>query len=207
MIDASKSWATNQWVGYSIRNIGQALGSQINSNTSNTISYSLNGSTGHSVVFNAGDQYQIHKVLRGLDSAGAGKGDVVTGNPLKNQSFTRPAPGWPNQLQEPTFTWNNRNATTGACLGFTSNVPFQKLNRDFFNLGCGFAADTTPQAVRDALPASINGVQYNGTFVYPHPLVTAAPAPTPSATRGPSTTSRKKAKKAKKKKRWPKIGE
>jgi hypothetical protein len=86
--------------------------------------------------------------------------------------------------------------------------PTTKLNVDFFNLGAGFPADSTPSQVSSRYKAALNGVDYVGTFVYPHPLVTATSTPTPSTTpRFERHLLKKEAKKAKKKRSWPKKGE
>ena len=45
---------------------------------------------------------------------------------------------------------------------------------DYFNLGGGFPADSTPRQVSSTYKAALNGVDYVGPFVYPHPLVTGA---------------------------------
>ena len=213
MTDGVQNWTPDMWAGYSIHNVESRRGSFIKSNTSTTITYERCGQSGPAteIVFNVGDHYQIRRVLRALDSAGAGKGDLISISGSNPINTALGIPYWPRCVHEPCITWNNKNTTTGQELEWRNFIPWitkgNTVGADYLALGGGFPANSTPQAVRDALPASVNGVQYSGTFVYPHPLVTAAPAPTPSATRGPSTTSRKKAKKAKKKKRWPKIGE
>ena len=87
--------------------------------------------------------------------------------------------------------------------GANSSQSTTKPSLDYYNLGAGFPANTTPSAVSSTYTAELNGVDYVGTFIYPHPLVTAAPAPTPSGT--PSfprhlKENKTKAKKAKKEK-------
>jgi hypothetical protein len=213
--DSTKNWAPNQWVGYSVTNYNpvytsDGIGSYITSNTSNTITYSYYSAPDaqQHMIFNAGDPYKIHRVLIMMDQNGRGKTDLISGFGRYINTTTGMA-SWPHSALEPCYSWNNVYAPNRDALGFhaVERQPTTKLNVDYFNLGAGFPDDSTPPAVSKRYTAALNGVDYTGTFVYPHPLVTAAPAPTPSATRGPSTTSRKKAKKAKKKKRWPKIGQ
>jgi hypothetical protein len=92
--------------------------------------------------------------------------------------------------------------------GVRRGQPTTKLNVDFFNLGAGFSADSTPSQVSSRYTAALNGVDYVGTFVYPHPLVSGAPTPTPSATPSSSQDSpqRKENKGKKGKKKKPKKG-
>ena len=94
------------------------------------------------------------------------------------------------------------------CTVFTCNSaqPTTKLGLDYFNLGADFAWDTTPSEVSARYKAALNGVDYVGPFVYPHPLVSGggSPTPTPSATRafpGHLTKKKKKRKNSKKNER------
>ena len=66
------NWQTNQWRGYSIRNVTQGTASSINSNTSNTIRPDGNPQ-GPSMTFNSGDSFEIRKVNIMLDQPGRGK--------------------------------------------------------------------------------------------------------------------------------------
>ena len=201
--DSTKNWAVNQWVGYSIKNtnLTNAYGSYVISNTSNTITYHYyNGADtgGRYLIFNQGDRYEIHRVLIMMDQNGRGKTDLITGVPPINKTTGRAS--WPHSALEPCYSWNNVHAPTGSAMRFNAPAqqPTTKENVDFFNLGIDFPADTTPAAVSSRYKAALNGVDYTGTFVYPHPLVTAAPTPTPSAT--PSSQQhlqKKEAKKAK----------
>ena len=177
--DSTKNWTPNQWVGYSIKNTNPAsasypLGSYIIFNTSNTIAYAYNGATnGGHLRFHAGDTYEIHRVLVMMDQNGRGKGDQVVGtpNPINLRTGT---PWWTHQALEPCFSWNNVHTSTGHIYGFGSGSPTLIANRDYYNLGGGFPANSTPSAVSSTYTAALNGVDYVGTFVYPHPL-TALP--------------------------------
>jgi hypothetical protein len=204
--DSTKSWTTNQWTGYSIKNTNPAsaaygLGSYIISNTSNTIIYFYYSGTDTSahLIFNAGDTYEIHRVLTMMDQNGRGKGDQVRDVPQPiNATAGRRL--WTHEALEPCYSWNNIYTPSGHALGFGSSSPTTIANRDYYNLGGGFAADSTPSAVSSTYTAALNGVDYVGPFVYPHPLVTATPTPTPSATPRSQQHFEKKAKKLKKRK-------
>jgi hypothetical protein len=89
--------------------------------------------------------------------------------------------------------------------GARRGQPTTKLNVDFFNLGAGFPADSTPSQVSSRYTAALNGVDYVGTFVYPHPLVSGNQQ-SPSATGSPSNNSQKN-KKLKREKPARKINE
>jgi len=187
LVDSSKSWTTNQWVGYSVRNANPNAapykkGSYITANAATTITYVYYGDTdrGPSLVFNAGDTYEIHKVLTVLDQPGRGKGDLVTRTfpPVNTATRTQ---HWTHELAEPSFSWNNVYTPTNAAWGYGTRSPTLLQGRDYYNLGAGFPANTTPPAVSSTYTAALNGVDYVGPFVYPHPLVTGAPIPTPSA--------------------------
>jgi hypothetical protein len=112
-----------------------------------------------------------------MDQNGRGKGDLVTVadgthpiNAVNGTPFSHAA-------IEPCYWWNNVHLATGHALGFDTHVgqPTTKAGIDYFNLGRGFPADSTPLAVSTRYTAALNGVAYTGTFVYPHPLVTAQP--------------------------------
>lgn len=184
--DSTKNWTPNQWAGYSIKATNTnsncyGLGSYIISNTSNTITYrSYNGpDVKFHLIFNNGDAYEIHRVLIQLDQNGRGKGDLITGRP-RPINTTKGKASWNHAALEPCYSWNNVYTPNGNALGFGAGraQPTTKLDVDFFNLGAGLPVDSTPPQVSSRYKAALNGVDYTGTFVYPHPLVTAAPTPT-----------------------------
>jgi hypothetical protein len=181
LIDTTKNWnnGSNQWKFYSVRNTNPAsasygLGSYIISNTATTITFANWAGAGH-LIFNAGDTYEIHRVLVMMDQNGRGKTDLITGDPPINT--TTRTPSYAGSVLEPCYSWNNVYAPTGQVLGLKGDIkqPTTKEGIDYFNLGNGIPADTTPSAVYYRYNAALNGVQYTGTFVYPHPLVTAQP--------------------------------
>ncbi len=82
-----------------------------------------------------------------LDQPGRGKGSLLS-------NFTPTPTGWPTQIAEPTYAWNNR--VNGTVSNVRSNVPSYIVEgRDFVNL---------------AKP------NYT-SFVYPHPLVSPSTPP------------------------------
>lgn len=176
--DSTKQWTVNQWAGYSIKSTSPGspsytLGSFVISNTTTTITYYYYAAadTGAHLTFNAGDTYQIHRVLTMMDQNGRGKGDQVTGatQPINTVTGT---PYWTHEALEPCFSWNNVHSATNHIYGFTTNPnqPTTKLGVDYFNLGAGFPANTTPAEVSSRYTAALNGVNYTGTYTYPHPL-------------------------------------
>jgi len=188
VVDTTKHWTANQWVGFSVRSpnfkngapspLGNVLGtgSQVIHNTSNTIYYSpyTGGDRGPKLLFPSGTPYQIMKPLSAVDQAGRGKGNLITGGTTWTNSVTG-GPDWPHQALEPIFFWNNiytpKNQVQGA---FSKQLSVQP-GRDFYNLtgansNGSFAANSTPSQVSTKYSAALNGVQYTGPYIYPHPL-------------------------------------
>ena len=73
------------------------------SRAQNTITYTDNGGYQgpQTLVFCAGDTFEIRKVNHALDQPGRGGGSLITGDPP-----VRPV-GWNNQVTEPCYSWNN----------------------------------------------------------------------------------------------------
>src|SRR4029077_19099038 len=93
-------------------------------------------------------------------------------------------PFWTHEALEPCYSWNNIHSPSKHVYGFHVNPvqPTTKLGLDYFNLGGGFPLDTTPSNVSSTYVAALNGVDYTGTYSYPHPLVAPPPSATPNAT-------------------------
>ena len=120
------------------------------------------------------------KLLTGC-TGGSG---AVTGGTAVNMAYVTAtqAQTWPHQALEPCFSWNNvyhaspspsplPGATpSGTQYGMNSgDHPTTILGIDFFNLGAR-GWDTTPSQVSSKYTAALNGVNYVGTYIYPHPL-------------------------------------
>ena len=124
-----------------------------------------------------------------------GKGGPIMGARKPPINARNGTSSWPQQALEPCYSWNNIYTPNGHAMGYgvRRGQPTTKLNVDFFNLGAGFPADSTPSQVSSRYTAALNGVDYVGTFVYPHPLVSGNQR-SPSATGGPSNNSQKNEK-------------
>ena len=142
------NWTTNQWAGYTIRRTSNKCKSKsitfawIQSNTSNTISYTNNGGySTPSLAFCAGDTLEIRKIDHALDEPGRGGGSLITGDPP-----VRP-PGWNDQVTEPCYSWNNGLARFSA-------GPGVRANEHFFNNTPmpGYTPYTYPHPLTKGLP-------------------------------------------------------
>ena len=208
--DSSKNWAVNQLAGYSFTNTNPAsanykLGSYIKSNTVNTITFAgMTGAGASTWNMAVGDTYQIHRLLRLMDGSGVGKTDLLDSTKRPPVNITTGGQSYAHSQLEPIITW--KNTYGNAELVMATKTPHCVEGREYYNLGTGMASNTTPQQVIDTYTAAVNGVDYTGTFTYPHPLVTGAPTPTPSATPRSQQHLQKKKKNTKKLKRrnWPK---
>ena len=182
LTDSSKNWSTNQWAGYSVKQTNSSSvcytkGSYIISNTSNTITYFYYSATdrGPNLKFATGDTYQIHRILTGMDQVGRGKGDLLSGNDSSAINTVTGRRSWPHQALEPAMSWNNVYTPTNTAYGYCGSVPTEIEGRDYYNLGKGLAADSTPSKVSSTYTASLNGIAYTVTYTYPHPLTGARP--------------------------------
>lgn len=161
LTDNTKSWTTNQWVGYAVHQVGglDPVG-VILSNTNNTLT---TGQWYYDQGFAVGQSYQIGKPLRILDQPGLGAGDHIN----------TASPAWPNQADEPMYSWNNKNVDDNSQFGYVTGTggPTILAGRDYFN--------------RTVMPGYI-------PYCYPHPLVSGvpcggpSPTPTPTPTAGPT---------------------
>ena len=120
------NWASNQWVGYVLRrtsnvcNSGSLNYGEIQSNTSNTITYTGNGGYPNppDMSICAGDTFEIRKVDHALDQCGRAGGSLITGDPP-----VRPA-GWNDQVTEPCYAWNNGQVHFEGGPGVRANVHY-----------------------------------------------------------------------------------
>ena len=192
LTDSSKKWTPNQWVGYSITQTNPSAPSYkkcgyITSNTSNQITYLTYTTTDRGPIldFVANDKYQIHRLQVAMDQVGRGKGDLMTGTGSTAQIAAVSKPGWPHEALEPAMSWNNVHIPTGIAYGFATKFPTEVQGRDYYNLGKGFPADSTPSQVSSIYTAALNGTTYSRTYTYPHPLVSGS-SPSPAAPEPPT---------------------
>jgi hypothetical protein len=93
---------------------------EIESNTSNTITYTDNG--GYSwkapMAFCAGDHLEIRKVIHALDQPGRARGSLIGGD------SPTPPRNWNDQVTEPGYGWNNGAARLAGGPGCTEGVHF-----------------------------------------------------------------------------------
>lgn len=151
--DNTKSWTTNQWIGYVIRNTTspRVHGTYIMSNTATTIKFwNQDGGSGNPIPFNTGDAYEIRKVLIALDQPGRGQGDLLSGDRPGQVDSTCNCVHWPNQALEPVYAWNNTLNGHYYPIG-TYGEPTLVSSRDYYN--------STP------MPGY-------APYTYPHPLAT-----------------------------------
>jgi hypothetical protein len=156
LVDANANWTLDQWKSYIIRNTTTGHQSYCTGNTNTTprtATYFLDSNNQPTFLkFNTGDHYEIWNVLICLDQTGRGKGDLLHGLPATPT-------GWPHQVLEPSYSWNNIN-NPGASqteLDLTAdNGEIMRVNRDYYN--------------RTAKPGYT-------PYTYPHPLVTGVPSP------------------------------
>src|SRR4029077_14192667 len=103
---------------------------------------------GPTLVFAAGDTYQVHRLLTGIDPVGRGKGDLLGGALSSRVNKVMGTQQWPRQALEPAFSWNNVGPPNNVAYGFDSGaIPSQSEGKDYFNLGKGLTADSTPPKV------------------------------------------------------------
>jgi hypothetical protein len=218
-VKVDKTFTPGILVKYGIRNVDcstcrngntdtASMASTITANTSNTITYtdSFEGQSSARLRFAVGDHFQIHRVMEMMDECGHGKTDYITGasssTPINTTTGTA---SYAHSQIEAVFSWNNVNdAGTIMTTAARPTDPVSQEHVDVFNLGKDLVG--TPTQVSDHYTAARNGVDYTGTFTYPHPLVTGASTPTPSATPRSQQHLQKKKKNSKKLKRrnWPK---
>jgi hypothetical protein len=184
-VSGSPGWAINQWQGYTIQrntNLGGDPGlltfSEIQSNTANVIQYRNNSGNGQVFKIAAGDSFQLFKVVQGFDMSGTSLCPLL--------GPENPAILPPNFHQDitPCYSWNN--IMDGGAHANIGQADF------IFKGGIHYVNDTPKPGYTP--------------YVYPHPLVSGAPTPTPSATPRSQQHLQKKKKNSKKLKRrnWPK---
>jgi hypothetical protein len=181
IVDTTKNWGPNQWIGYTAKRVSDGGIMLITSNTSNAITGYYHDGYGGGVTWNAGDQYQIHKVLISMDQPCRGAGDLIRGDYNHPVNATTGAPSWVRQALEPAYSWNNVYTPTRAPV----------------NMGLAIGAGTVLREGRDYF----NNTRMPGytPYTYPHPLTISLPPSqlSPSSKRHLSKNSERKAKEVK----------
>jgi hypothetical protein len=154
IVDTTKTWATNQWVGYQVRRVSDSGIAAILSNTATALTVTYDSSH-YGIVWTAGDAYQIHKVLISMDQACRGISDLITGGAVSPVNSTSGTATWTHQALEPAYSWNDiyNPGAVPVLLHVPTNFGAQSIlveNRDYFN--------GTP------MPGYT-------PYTYPHPLV------------------------------------
>lgn len=103
--DSSKSWAINQWTGYSLIDLTTGWGGLIYTNDATHIwMYDPNSFGVDTTFFTNGHTYGIYRVRQAMGMAGMGKGDRLT----SGTDFTQTLPfGYTHNRVEPVYLWNN----------------------------------------------------------------------------------------------------
>lgn len=173
------TWTTNQWAGYTIRNLTQTgWAGKILSNTDTTITYAP-GNTGTYAVFSSGNSVEIRYVQKALDQPGMGKGDLVTGDITPINSTTGTSV-WPNEATEPIYQWSNKlNGVSNPIFG---NIDVQEGTVIQENTVMpGYPVISSPGAAQLRIGADSDGSAVTATqawgYTYPHPLAIGNIAP------------------------------
>jgi hypothetical protein len=149
----------------------------IEGNTNNTLSIAPY----LPIKFAAGNQYQIHKVLRILDQPGTGRGDRINGNPPVNTVSGTAT--WPRPDTEPCYSWNNIHSPGGEHVNFDTGLGAYTIvqGRDYF--------------IDTPMPGYT-------PYTYPHPLVSGVPPPASATRDSQRNLNKNKERKVKKIKKW-----
>ena len=112
-----------------------------------------------------------------MDQVGRGKGDLLSGTTTSATNTVTRRDSWPHQALEPAMSWSNKHLPDNNVYGFGTGVPTERQGKDYYNLGAGFSADSTPSQVSSIYTAALNGSNYTGTYTYPHPLTSGLAGP------------------------------
>lgn len=145
-------WTTNQWVSngspYSIHIEARGQGTEIFSNTTNTLTLSdkVSGTPWQPAD---GDSFTILRATKCIDQAGGlGEGDML------NDTNPATPTGWTNQVVSPVYLWSNSfpdNDTSVFCTGLQACSSTARVirNRDFYHEEINQAAQTTSSSPFD----------------------------------------------------------
>ncbi len=122
--DTTKTWTTDQWEGYTVKNLATGRSSAIDENTANTLEPHPGVApfvSPTAMVFNFGNSYEIRRAYPCMDMIGWTGGSLVTGTPPVVPS------GWNNQTLEPLYSWDNSGYT------LFSQASQVQSGREFYN--------------------------------------------------------------------------
>lgn len=149
--DLTASWTPSSsttgggWLSYSVRNCGPGLltddvfisncargiaytkGSFVLSNTATTITLASGSPQSAQVNFQNGDVYLILRATKVIDAVGRGRGRLLSQNPAICASCPTDPDAtsedlWLQQIDEPTYFWNNLRCGGGAVAGCTPDT-------------------------------------------------------------------------------------
>lgn len=176
LVDSSKSWTTDQWVGYTLnRTAGTGLGDEMdlaiitaNDATSLTLaSGKFTGASAPDMIVDSGDSYEINLTLEVLDQPG-----VFGGTPYINTSTLvvrqGEAPGGWTQNDEPIYYWGNTYQPSGTPVTAAAGSLFTNIREGEHYYNSSSQAD-----------AETDGLVYT-EYTYPHPIRSGDPYPPPS---------------------------
>jgi len=148
-VSGNPNWTTNQWIPtgapYSIHDVTQNTGAEINSNGANTL-YTLEGgwTTGVGAwVPAAGDSIEITRATYCIDQAGGrGAGILYSGDPASPASA-------PNEVLSPIYSWANDLGSSSVPNDVSTNTMRTIRNRDFYEENKNQGAQTSPTSPFD----------------------------------------------------------
>lgn len=125
LTDSTKSWSSNQWLGYNVINLRNAYSYQIGTNTSTALTpfvAPVNNTGTAWPGWTAGDPYVILRATRCLDQPSTYGGSLMSGNV--------PAPMPTPQTVSPSYEFaNSGSASQGP---FSSDSLNLQANRDYY---------------------------------------------------------------------------
>ena len=127
MIDSTKSFGNLDPAGapYSVYDVTQGFYSEVQSNTSTTITVKSPISESGWTGFNSGDSYEIVRSTICQDQGGRGAGVYISG--------TTPTPSGPiNQVLDPVYEWGNTMPSNAVSYNFGAYSLRTLQNRDFY---------------------------------------------------------------------------
>ncbi len=210
--NGSPGWTTNQWIGYSLRNVTQGWGSIIVSNTATSVTTTVlrqGSSNDLAHTWASGNSFLILHAYPCLDQTGRGMGNLFQNvNPVLAATGLA---GAASQAIDPVYDWLNTHNGGANYWGTISASPQRvQANRDYYAYTTSFNGTSgTGSGLLSARPSSCTPlVAYWATdtntlyqctstdtwsehytpYTYPHPLTQTSGTP-PVAPLGVTVTS------------------